>query len=887
MRHAVLVAALVGAAGSTRTLAQFSGFEPLNTPGSSLRGVTPTDLNADGSVVVGFGYTPEGFGIYLPIRRLAGQPLEQLGLYSSETRARAFAVNANGAFIVGGGDSEGFWWVPPGPNVGSATPPLLDVNDDGSVFISQTTRYQGLDSPSDFPNIPTYTSLKAARLNAVGDAAALTCNYFEPGNGYGYPPQPPIDISQAARWTSDGGTQGIGFLPTGNNSYAVGISADGAVVVGHADVAVSPSQTVSRPFRWNSIEGMQAIPMLPGPADGSGTASDSNADGSIIVGTSNGRAFIWDAVHGTRDLQALIDANGHDTTGWTLLSADAISDDGLTVAGMGILSGSSELEGWVANLSRTCNVPDSVGSVSLEIVAHQDGLATGTPQAFGVSLNPSDLTPDGKVAFNALLANGTLSCYTGVPGSLSLIALANGAPYISPSLARLTASNQAAIRDVRVFSPPPETKFLYYAGAVNAVSILVQPGTAAPQTGGGTFNPLVDGSSELFLNNADTFALQSVIADGTTGIAAYATVGGLLTRSFVSLPGGATSLANPRLLALTDTGALVRRGNIDAANGPEVLLIGGPPPAPAQVVAQVGTQAPGEAVGVTYSDLLDAVAEGNSLAFLAELSSGDSALFKGTASSVQQVAKIGSVVDDLPARTIESFVPSNGFALLPSGETLFIATLTESGVSKRALLRASSSGIRSLVVQGDTKLPGYPVCRAVRDVSLVASDGERSLLAATPLLAADTGLYVLSAQGLTKLAQVDDTIELAPGLSGQISQIAPPGGGPAARTGRDGRGTFLRDTTATFQVTVETAGGPKHALLRAVFTLPGNCPCDLNHDGFVDDADFVLFLPAYNVLDCFDPGMIQGCRADLNGDFVVDDGDFILFVAAYNDLLCP
>jgi len=67
----------------------------------------------------------------------------------------------------------------------------------------------------------------------------------------------------------------------------------------------------------------------------------------------------------------------------------------------------------------------------------------------------------------------------------------------------------------------------------------------------------------------------------------------------------------------------------------------------------------------------------------------------------------------------------------------------------------------------------------------------------------------------------------------------------------------------------------------------GACAGDLNHDGFVDDSDFVLFVAAYNILDCADPGMAAGCPADLNKDGVVDDSDFVLFVPAYNQLVCP
>lgn len=71
-----------------------------------------------------------------------------------------------------------------------------------------------------------------------------------------------------------------------------------------------------------------------------------------------------------------------------------------------------------------------------------------------------------------------------------------------------------------------------------------------------------------------------------------------------------------------------------------------------------------------------------------------------------------------------------------------------------------------------------------------------------------------------------------------------------------------------------------------MFVLP-TCIGDLNLDGFVDDADFVLFVPGYDLLDCADPGMPPGCPADLNRDTFVDDADFVMFVSAYNELICP
>lgn len=64
------------------------------------------------------------------------------------------------------------------------------------------------------------------------------------------------------------------------------------------------------------------------------------------------------------------------------------------------------------------------------------------------------------------------------------------------------------------------------------------------------------------------------------------------------------------------------------------------------------------------------------------------------------------------------------------------------------------------------------------------------------------------------------------------------------------------------------------------------CVADLNLDGEVNDADFTLFVAAYDVLTCDDALMAPGCPADFNGDGVVDDEDFSAFVHAYDEMVC-
>ncbi|MBS0190592.1 MAG: hypothetical protein U0573_01710 [Phycisphaerales bacterium] len=70
-------------------------------------------------------------------------------------------------------------------------------------------------------------------------------------------------------------------------------------------------------------------------------------------------------------------------------------------------------------------------------------------------------------------------------------------------------------------------------------------------------------------------------------------------------------------------------------------------------------------------------------------------------------------------------------------------------------------------------------------------------------------------------------------------------------------------------------------------TLRTPCYGDLNNDSLVDDADFSIFVAAYDILGCAQPGMPSGCPSDFNNDGVVDDADFSLFVVNYDNLLCP
>lgn len=180
---------------------------------------------------------------------------------------------------------------------------------------------------------------------------------------------------------ASGGPVKIGALPNGTTSSAEAISGDGSVIVGWAE-GVDHLTAI----RWTSSGGIEPIPGLPdiyGQANGVSTngqhivgragadafvwtapnsvvlipsqtgieasANDVSADGSVVVGVAE-EAFVWDAVHGLRNLRDVLESTGIDLSGWTLLNATAVSDDGKKVCGYG-LDPDGNLEGFFARLS--------------------------------------------------------------------------------------------------------------------------------------------------------------------------------------------------------------------------------------------------------------------------------------------------------------------------------------------------------------------------------------------------------------------------------------------------------------------------------------------------------------------------------------------------------
>jgi hypothetical protein len=121
-------------------------------------------------------------------------------------------------------------------------------------------------------------------------------------------------------------------------------------------VGKSQSDLCGEAFRWEDGV-MTGLGTLPSEGYGS-VAVGASSDGSVIVGNIGGiysidppvEAFVWTERNAMRSVRSmLVDEFGLDLTGWTLTSAEGISDDGLTILGNGI-NPDGELEAWIAVL---------------------------------------------------------------------------------------------------------------------------------------------------------------------------------------------------------------------------------------------------------------------------------------------------------------------------------------------------------------------------------------------------------------------------------------------------------------------------------------------------------------------------------------------------------
>ncbi|HKD36061.1 MAG TPA: hypothetical protein VKB78_04650 [Pirellulales bacterium] len=336
-------------------------------------------ISGDGTTVVGFA--PVDNRNSKAFRWTAATGTVDIGdLAGGLPDAAAGGVSFNGSVVVGRSSSatsfannsfydEPFRWTSSGMTglgLGFGTyGDSSDTSADGSVVVGQLsdqafrwTQATGYVALGQLPGSHPPNS----SANAVSANGTVVTGYAWGTTG-----------RLAYRWTAATGMQSIGVVAPGRPgdeySEGLGISADGTTIVGASYIGPNIGA-----FRWTAAGGMQGLGDFPG-----GTVSQAFAvsgDGSIVVGqgdSSNGSsAFIWDTTHGFRRLQDILDQDGlgQALSGWYLVRATGISNDGQTITGWG--NGPNGTAAWVVTLP----VPEP-STFALGIV----GLATGTAVA--------------------------------------------------------------------------------------------------------------------------------------------------------------------------------------------------------------------------------------------------------------------------------------------------------------------------------------------------------------------------------------------------------------------------------------------------------------------------------------------------------------------------
>jgi len=337
--------------------ARAQSFTVLNFPPNNDT-TSVNDINVDGSVLVGqyhghaYRWTSSD-GIVHDLGTLGGSTSDAKG------------VSADGSIVVGvstnsGGLDRAFLWNSANGvmqdlgTLGGSTAYAYGVSNDGQFVAGYCANSQNLfraarwtiapngSTIADLGQIHPYETVPYRAFGISGDGGTVFGVLGEKSNW--------ASFSSAFRWTAATNTmQSLpGYLPATQSC-----SRNGQIIVGAIeDLYLHPQQAA----RWNGNT-LSMLGTLPGGSIS--IAYDVDEDGSVIVGRcyfpsgANGydpHAVFWcPSLGGPIDLKEYLSSTGLNMTGLSLYFAQAISRDGLTVAGRGY-SSTSERYVWRAVL---------------------------------------------------------------------------------------------------------------------------------------------------------------------------------------------------------------------------------------------------------------------------------------------------------------------------------------------------------------------------------------------------------------------------------------------------------------------------------------------------------------------------------------------------------
>jgi probable HAF family extracellular repeat protein len=350
----------------------YPGSQPQDIFWSSSYGVS------DNGIVVGLAQNTDGNAI--AFRWTQGEGMVRMPVDRPDTYSRANGISGSGGVIYGWNDRE-------------------DGFRTGVIWVDGSPTY--LHNPGQYGD--SFGSPPGEALGSNYDGSVVVGQGYYDDNLY----------SEAWRWTQAGGTQPIGVIVRDSGGGGIGSGFRSALVP-----------------QYTAPTGIFANSRIPAQPSGFFYPTESYAlavseDGNTIVGNSgigNGGgivdAFIWTPATGMVFLAEYAEALGVTIPdGFTLYSANAISADGLTIAGQGIDPTGSFVVPWIIDLHSSQlqqTYVTAVGTIAANDLA--DGPFAGYPVGAAVTMTFT-LASDG-IPVNA----GYASDYSILAGSFQLVA---------------------------------------------------------------------------------------------------------------------------------------------------------------------------------------------------------------------------------------------------------------------------------------------------------------------------------------------------------------------------------------------------------------------------------------------------------------------------------
>lgn len=351
----VVLSAVVGLVSAATAAPSFKGLGFL--PGGENYSIANA-VSANGSVVVGNGRSSSS-GEERAFRWTSSGGM--VGL--ADMNSTAVGVSADGTVVAGTVWSDlvtfrAFRWTSGGGMTGLGLLPdgrytqAHAISADGSVVVGdgygeerndegfRWTSSGGMESLENRPEpyIGYYDESEANGVSADGSVVVGRADVILPNDTH----------YEAYRWTSGTGIVTLGNPPGTTTSSAHAVSANGTVIVGQR---ATPNRIGGEAFRWTSSGGMESLDNRPGAEYFGSDALGVSADGSTVVGRAHFdagyRAYRWTEGKGMQSVSELLTSSGIDMTGWLLTHATAISANGRTIVGNGI-NPDGDHEAWIA-----------------------------------------------------------------------------------------------------------------------------------------------------------------------------------------------------------------------------------------------------------------------------------------------------------------------------------------------------------------------------------------------------------------------------------------------------------------------------------------------------------------------------------------------------------